>query len=442
MDTLAQIAQFILSLSLLIVLHEMGHFVPARLFKTRVEKFYLFFNPWFSLFKKKIGQTEYGLGWLPLGGYVKIAGMVDESMDKKAMKEPPKPDEFRSKKAWQRLIIMLGGVTVNVILGIVIWAMIMWVWGDSYVSNRNLTWGVAVDSTMQELGLRDGDKVLAIDGQPVERLNHVVTGIIFNKAQSVTVQRDGVEMNIALPEGSIKKMIAGLKNDQPLIEARFPVVADSVEPGSVAAEAGLRNGDRIIAIDSMPVSYYHEFNRVKEATRGQQVTVSVLRASDTVELHAMMPTGTAPFGFRTETSKYLSYDTIGYGFFAAFPAGLSKATTTLSDYWKQIKLMFSSEVNAAESVGGFISIGKVFSPDWDWKRFWIMTAWLSIILAFMNLLPIPALDGGHVMFLLVEVATGRKLPDKVLEYAQVVGMVLLLSLIVFANGADIIRLFK
>lgn len=442
MDTLIQIAQFVLSLSFLIVLHEMGHFIPARLFKTRVEKFYLFFDPWFSLVKKKIGQTTYGIGWLPLGGYVKIAGMVDESMDKNAMKEPPKPDEFRSKKAWQRLIIMIGGVTVNVILGIVIWAMIMLYWGDPHLPNRNLTYGIATDSITQELGFRDGDKVVSIDGQRVDRFEKVVTGIIFNKAESVEVDRNGSNVTIPLPKGSISKMVDGLQNDANLITARYKIVVDSVLSNSEAEKAGLRSGDVILDVDSSSVKWFHEFDPIKEEHRGQDVTVLVLRDGDTVNLSARIPEGDSGLGFFTFPTNQLAYDTIRYNFFSSFPAGLSKATSTIADYWKQIKLMFSSEVKLSESLGGFISIGKVFSPKWDWKRFWIMTAWLSLILAFMNLLPIPALDGGHVMFLLVEAFTGRKLPDKVLEYAQVVGMVLLLTLIVFANGADIVRLFK
>jgi regulator of sigma E protease len=422
----------------------MGHFVPARLFKTRVEKFYLFFNPWFSLFKKKIGQTEYGIGWLPLGGYVKIAGMVDESMDKKAMKEPPKPDEFRSKKAWQRLIIMLGGVTVNFIVGILIFWLVLGVWGDVKLPAANVKYGIAADSTAEAIGFRDGDKVLAVDGEAIKTFDRFTFDLILYSARTVEVDREGQRVTITLPKPRdlANKIIDAIKTGY-FVEARFPGVVDSVVAGEPAADAGLQKGDELVSLAGVPTAYYHDFNAVKLAHKGDTVAMQVMRRGDTIPLKILIPKDDGVLGFHYQGSDhFLVYDTTYYNAFSAFPAGLNLAMLNLKEYWLQVKLIVSGRVPFGKSVGGFISIGKVFRPHWDWQVFWRMTAWLSLVLAFMNLLPIPALDGGHVMFLLFEVITGRHVPDKVLEYAQVVGMILLLSLIVFANGADILRLFN
>lgn len=446
MDILIQAAQFILSLSILIVLHEGGHFFAAKLFNTRVEKFYLFFNPWFSLFKKKIGETEYGIGWLPLGGYVKISGMIDESMDKKQMSEEPKPYEFRAKPAWQRLIIMIGGVTVNAILGVVIFAMVLFTWGESYLPNENVKYGVmAADSAAYDIGIKDGDKIVAVGGQPLERFEQFTYLLIINEANTVTIERDGEQKTLEVPDGTIRKVT---KNKaKALLMPRFPVEVAQVQKGSKAAEAGLKEGDKIVAVNGQPTQFFDQFDSIKRAHKGEEISISVVReengAVDTVALAANVPAdgtlGFAPYGF----DKYLELDKIKYGFFASFPAGLDKAVNTFVDYVRQIKLIFTSdEIKASESVGGFISIGSIFSTEWDWHRFWVMTAWLSIILAFMNLLPIPALDGGHVMFLLWEIITGRQPSQKVLEYAQVAGMILLFGLLIFANANDVIRLFK
>lgn len=406
-----------------------------------MEKFYLFFNPWFSLVKKKIGQTEYGIGWLPLGGYVKIAGMVDESMDKKAMKEPPKPDEFRSKKAWQRLIIMIGGVTVNFILGIVLWIMILFVWGKTTLPTENVKYGIAADSTAQSMGFRDGDKIISADGERVENFGRFTPDLLMYSVKKVNVLRDSDTVTITLPKRKVAKIIDALSEDY-FIAARIPAVVDSVEEGTAAERAGLRKGDELIAFDSIPTPYYQDWDRLKKANRGKEVELTVIRDGDTIPLLAMIPTGDSALGFRPmSTDKFLEFDTTTYSLAQAFPAGFKQAITTINEYWLQLKLIFSGQAPLKKSVGGFISIGKVFAPQWDWEVFWRMTAWLSLILAFMNLLPIPALDGGHVMFLLFEVVTGRRVPDKVLEYAQVVGMILLLALLVFANGADIVRLF-
>ena len=442
MGILIQAAQFILSLSILIVLHEGGHFLAAKAFKTRVEKFYLFFNPWFSLFRKKIGETEYGIGWLPLGGYVKISGMIDESMDKKQMMSEPQPFEFRSKPAWQRLIIMIGGVTVNAILGILIFAMVLFVWGERYLPNENAIYGINVDSVGQTIGLQDGDKIISIDGQKLDRFEQFTYQFIINEANNIKVFRDGDTVDINVPKGTIGKITKS--KVRTLAEPRFPVQVAKLQKGSAAEEAGLEKEDRIIAVNDEPVRFYDEFEDVKQLNKDKEITLTVIKENnDTVALTAHVPEngtlGFMPYYY----DNFLEMDRIEYGFFEAIPAGLDKAVATFTDYVKQIKLIFTSdEIKASESVGGFISIGSIFSTSWDWHRFWVMTAWLSIILAFMNLLPIPALDGGHVMFLLWEIVTGRQPNQKVLEYAQVAGMILLFGLLIFANANDVIRLFK
>jgi regulator of sigma E protease len=441
MDVLIQASQFILSLSLLIILHEMGHFLPAKYFKTRVEKFYLFFNPWFSLFKKKIGDTEYGIGWIPLGGYVKISGMIDESMDKEQLKQPAQPWEFRSKPAWQRLIIMLGGVTVNAILGAVIFIGILLYWGETYLRTENAVYGIAVDSLGHEMGLRDGDHILAVDGHVVDNFQKIPYEIIINDADKVQVLRGGQEMVIDIPDGVIGKMIKRKKAG--FVMPRFPVKISKVKKGSVAEEAGLLAEDEIVSINGQPTLYFNEFDKAKKEHKGEEIEIGIKRGDGNLTLKATLPDN-AILGFQPYMPEhFLKLDTINYSFFQAIPAGISKAYTTFIDYVKQIKLIFvSDEVKASESVGGFIAIGSIFSPEWDWLQFWTMTAWLSIILAFMNLLPIPALDGGHVIFLLWEMISGKEAPQKVLEYSQMVGMILLLSLLVFANANDVIRLFN
>lgn len=437
MDVVNQVVQFVLSLSFLIILHEMGHFIPARLFKTRVEKFYLFFNPWFSLFKKKIGDTEYGIGWLPLGGYVKISGMIDESMDKEQMKQPPKDYEFRSKPAWQRLIIMLGGVTVNFILGIIIFAMVLFAWGKVVLPAENAVHGVVPDSIGLELGLLAGDKLVSINNEEISNLNKINYDIIIKEAQTIEIDRNGEQISLSVPEGTINKIIK--TSNRSIVVPRFLAAVDSVMEDSPAEEAGLEKGDQIVSFTGVPVRYLDELDKVKSGYKNETVDFKILRDRDTLSMTATLEED-GTLGFYPVP---LDLDTVRYGFFASFPAGLREAWVTLNDYVTQIKLiMFSPEIKASESVGGFISIGKIFAPSWDWHRFWFMTAWLSLILAFMNLLPIPALDGGHVMFLLYEVVTGKKPADKFMEYAQVVGMILILALLVFANANDIIKLFR
>jgi regulator of sigma E protease len=434
--------QLILCLSILVVLHELGHFLPAKWFKCRVEKFYLFFDPWFSLVKRKVGETIYGIGWLPLGGYVKIAGMIDESMDKEQMKMPPQPWEFRSKPAWQRLIIMIGGVTVNLILGFLIFAMVLFKWGEEYLPVRNITNGIFVDSLGQKIGLQDGDKILGVNGRQVENFEKIAGEIILNEAQSLQIERNGQKMDLPIPEGTIRSLIR--KKGEPIGYPKFPAVVDSVDK-SVAKfkEGALQKGDQVIAFEGKPVRSYAELTYLRMPYKDKDVTVAVLRGSDTVNVRLSI-NKEGRLGFIAKPIKdFIKFEKKEYGFFESFPAGVRKGWNTLVMNVKNFKLLFTSkEVKASESLGSFISIGGMFGANWDWERFWSMTALLSIVLAFMNILPIPALDGGHVIFTLYEMITGRKPGDKFMEYAQIVGMVLLLGLMAYALGLDVFRLFK
>jgi regulator of sigma E protease len=434
-------AQFILSFSIIVTLHELGHFLTAKWFKCRVEKFYLFFDPWFSLFKKKVGETEYGLGWVPFGGYVKISGMIDESMDKEAMKLPPKPYEFRSKPAWQRLIIMVAGVIVNLVLGFMIYAMMLWHWGEEYVPTNKFTYGIATDSLAQSIGLRDGDKILSVDGKYVERFKEIPFIVILKGAKSMQVEREGQPVNIAIPEDFASKLIKYKTIN--FVDMRVPFVqVDSVVDTSAAARAGLRKGDKIVAVNGNSTLFFHEFRKQVLKNKGKEVNMSVVRASDTSQLKVNIPTGGTIGIANGEYKKFFEIKEINYSFLEAIPAGFKKSVETLQSYWLQLKLIFSGKVNTNESLGSVISIGKMYSPEWDWQSFWSITAFFSLVLALMNILPIPALDGGHALFTLIEMITGRKPSDKFIEYAQMAGMILLLGLMAYALGLDIFRLFK
>ncbi len=435
---LIQVAQFILSLSILIVLHELGHFIPARIFKTRVEKFYLFFDPYFSLFKVKKGDTEYGIGWLPLGGYVKISGMIDESMDKEQMKLPAQDWEFRAKPAWQRLIIMVGGVTVNVILGILIYAMVLFTWGEEHLPTKNATYGIACDSTAYKMGLRDGDKILSVDNRFIESFYRVPGEIILNKSKSIQVERDGNKMDIAITENDISEMIKNSKSR--FISPRFPCIVDSVVPNLYAAKAGFKKGDKIISINNKSTQFFNEVTSALKSMPISLATIAVQRNSDTIVMRT--PVGAdGTIGFQTKMDdKLLKYETINFTFLEAFPAGISKAKRTFDDYIKQFSVIFTVK-DAHKQLGGFGTIASAYSKSWDWENFWAFTAFLSIVLAIMNILPIPALDGGHVMFLLYEIITRRKPNEKFMEYAQYAGMILLLALLLYANGNDVIKAF-
>lgn len=438
MEILIKASQFFLSLSILIVLHELGHFIPARLFKTRVEKFYLFFDPWFSLFKRKIGGTEYGIGWVPLGGYVKISGMIDESMDKEQMKLPPQDWEFRAKPAWKRLIIMLGGVTMNVILAIFIYMFSLFIWGEEYLSNDNVKYGIACDSLAIAAGFKDGDKIIAVDGQKVDDFNKVLSHIVLDQAKTVEVERNGEKVTISLPSD----LITALLKKPDFISPRFPFEVGQFTDASPAKAAGIMVGDKIIGINNVSTEYFHEFKAEIAKHKSDSAAVRVLRGTDSLALAVAIPE-TGLLGIYPQSlDKYFTFSKHEYSFFQSIPAGFDKACKTLDSYMKQLKLLFSPQVKASESLGGFISIGNIFPATWDWSAFWGLTAFLSIMLAVMNLLPIPALDGGHVMFLMYEIIFRRKPNEKFMEYAQIAGMVLLFGLLLFANGNDIFRLFK
>ena len=433
--------QFILSFSIIVVLHELGHFLPARWFKCRVEKFYLFFNPWFSLFKKKIGETEYGLGWVPFGGYVKIAGMVEESMDKEQLKQPPQPWEFRSKPAWQRLIIMLGGVTVNLILGFLIYASMLWYWGESYVPTNKFTYGIATDSLAQSIGLRDGDKVLGVDGKYIDRFNKIPLKVILEGARTMEVERDGQPVTISIPEDFASKLIHFKTIN--FIDMRVPFLGvDSVADTSAAARAGILKEDRIVSVNGKPTAFFHDFRKQVQANKGKDIQLAVVRGADTQQVNLTVPANGTIGVYNKSPKDQFEIKEIEYGFLEAIPAGFKKSIETLESYWLQLKLIFSGKVNTNESLGSVISIGKMFAPQWDWMQFWSLTAFFSLVLALMNILPIPGLDGGHALFTIFEIVSGRKPSDKFMEYAQMVGMVLLLGLMAYALGLDIFRLFK
>ena len=436
--------QLILSLSILVVLHELGHFIPAKWFKCRVEKFYLFFDPYFSLFKKKIGETVYGIGWLPLGGYVKISGMVDESMDKEQLKQPPQPWEFRSKPAWQRLIIMIGGVTVNLLLGFLIFAMILFVWGEEYLPAKNLKYGVYVDTLGEKIGIRNGDHILSINGNELINFNKLSGDFILDEAKTIQVDRNGEIIDLAIPEGSIRSLIK--RKGEPLARPAFPAVVDSVITGRARFEQNeLLRGDTIIALNGTPVHSFFEFQERKSPLKDTLIAMTVTRnQSDTVVVLARTDSNGSVSFYPVYADKFLKFENKKYSFLASLPAGVEKGWSTLVMNVKNFKLLFTSkEVKASESLGSFLSIGNMFGAQWDWERFWSMTALLSIVLAFMNILPIPALDGGHVLFTLYEIISGRKPSDKFMEYAQMTGMVLLLLLMAYALGLDFWRfLFK
>ena len=433
---LIKAAQLILSLSILVVLHEMGHFIPAKLFKTRVEKFYLFFDPWFSLFKKKIGDTEYGIGWLPLGGYVKISGMVDESMDKEQMAKPAEPWEFRSKPAWQRLIIMLGGVTVNLLLGIIIYIMVLFVWGREYIPVQSAIYGVHCDSLMVANGFMEGDRIIKVGTEIPETLSEVSKKIIINDQKEITVLRNGVEKKITLPE-NIETQILDAGSKKRLFENRVPVVVDSIMAGGNAEKAGLLKGDKIITVNKDTAQYYVDFRKKLDLLKNENIEIGVERKGEFIALNAAVKDdGTIGFGLLGE-DKLFKVKVEKYSFLASIPAGYDFAISTLTGYVQSLKLLFTS--SGAKQIGGFGSIGGMFAPVWNWQSFWEMTALISIILAFMNILPIPALDGGHVLFLIWEMITGRQANQKFMEYAQIAGMVLLLGLTLYGNGNDILR---
>lgn len=437
MDVLIKIAQLIVSLSILIVLHELGHYTLARTFKVRVEKFYLFFDAGFSLFRKKIGDTEYGIGWLPLGGYVKISGMIDESIDREQMKKPPQPWEFRTKKAWQRLLIMLGGVMVNFLLALLIYILVFFKWGEEYVPVDRLEYGYSFVQELQDLGLKNGDKILALDGEEVERWLTIHHDIVVNETRVIQVEREGEIMDIHVPEGSTSRLLKLQYTMEPRVPCEITGFTDDR-----LKKAGVSVGDLIISVNGTPIQFYDEFVDLTRRENNSTFDLTLLRGMDTVNVQASTDER-GMFGFsRKMYYEYFGTVVVRYSLWQSVPAGISRGFDITESYLKQLKMLFKPETKAYEELGGFIKIGSIFPSTWDWERFWNMTAFLSIILAIMNVLPIPALDGGHVMFLLFEMITGRKPGDKFMEYAQIVGMVLLLSLLLYANLNDIVGLFK
>ncbi len=433
--------QLLLSLAILVVLHEFGHFAPAKLFKTRVEKFYLFFDPWFHLVEKKIGETRYGIGWLPLGGYVKIAGMVDESMDKEQLKQPPQPWEFRSKPAWQRLIIMLGGVTVNFLLGFLIFGLVFWAYGEKYLRMSDARHGIAVaDSLGHRIGFEDGDILLSLGQTSVEEFKpgDLEKAIVIHDVRTVRVLRNGIPLELQVPD-DMANAIAAARKRAPLIDLRMPFVLAQTVPGKPAAEAGLLPGDSIVGADSFRYAYYHELTRYFQSKKGQEIRLSVVRGTDTLSLPVRV-SDEGKIGVAAKTlDAFYPLQRREYGFFSAMSHGVGNSIDLLGAYLKSFSQLFKGRVKAQDSLGGFASIAKMFPEQWHWESFWRVTATLSLILGFMNLLPIPALDGGHVVFLLYEMVSGKKPSDRVLEIAQIIGLVLVLGLVVVANGLDIWR---
>ena len=435
--------QLMMSLSLLVIIHEGGHFLFARLFKVRVTKFYLFFDPWFSLFKfkPKNSETEYGVGWLPLGGYVQIAGMVDETQDAEALKQPEQPWEFRAKPAWQRLLIMVGGVMMNFLLALFIYSMILFKWGDQYVSLQDMTYGMEFNERAEEIGFRDGDILLSADEKPLERFNVDMLRAI-TEARVVKVNRGGQEVEVFMPEVSLLDIA---KDDPAFVEPLIPNVVDSVVPGRPFAEIGIQQGDTLLAVNGAALSSYNAFiNKLAElradAEEAGQKTSNFSLIYSRAGVRDTIVVQTDTLYMVGATSKALAdykLTKLEYGFFESFPAGIALGVNTLKGYVNDMKYVFTKE--GAKSVGGFGTIGSIFPSVWDWHRFWEMTAFLSIILAFMNILPIPALDGGHVLFLLYEIIARRKPSDKFMEYAQMGGMILLFGLLIWANFNDVLR---
>ena len=443
MEIVIKLSQFLLSLSLLIVLHELGHFIPAKLFKTRVEKFYLFFDIKYSLFKKKIGDTEYGIGWLPLGGYVKISGMIDESMDKEQMALPPQPWEFRSKPAWQRLIIMLGGVTVNFILAFIIYIGMTFAYGELYISNSDLKGGVWITNpVIEKSGLKTGDKIISVDGVKADRFHELNEKILLGK--EVVVERNGSEQKIVLPVDFINQLMDGKKIS--VVELRLPFIVSSIEDKS-PNKSSVKEKDIITNFNGVSVQYADQVIAAVKDLKGKTVPAIVKRDGKEVAL-SIVVNDSSKMGI--QYAARLPYDNLeklglypirkqSYGFFESFPVGIQRGKDQLVGYGKQLQMIFNPSTGAYKGVGGFKAIFDIFPASWSWEVFWSITALLSIMLGVMNLLPIPALDGGHVMFLLYEIISRKKPSDKFMENAQMVGFVLLISLLLFANGNDIYK---
>ena len=439
MDIVIKVVQFFMSLSLLVAIHEFGHFIVARIFKIRVEKFYIFFDPWFSLFKWKRGETEYGLGWLPLGGYVKIAGMIDESMDLEQMQAPVQPWEFRAKPAWQRFMVMIAGVVMNVLLAMMIYSGICYNYGTSYLANEDVKWGYNFNEAGERMGFKDGDKIVSIDNTSIEDVNEIRQLLLLTESdRHVVVERAGDKVEFTIPFDELLEMRRSREYED-LYTLRIPFIIDSVAAPS-AIEAGLQAGDEVIACgEHTNIDVVAMTEQILPSSKGDTVTLQVMRAGERLTLKV-------PVNDEGKIGVMMSNDmfaprTHTYTLFEAIPAGVNMAVDTVADYWQQLKLIFQPKTKMYEELGGFIAIGNIFPSEWDWSRFWTMTAFLSVMLAVLNILPIPGLDGGHALFTLWEMITGKKPSDKFLEVMQYIGFALLLALVIYANGNDIYRLF-
>lgn len=440
MVVFVKIIQFLLSLTILVLVHELGHFFFAKIFKTKVEKFRIFFDYKFSLWKTKIGETDFGIGWIPLGGYVKIAGMIDESMDREQMQKPPQPWEFRSKPAWQRLMIMIGGVLFNLIFAWVLYSTIMGVWGDTYLPNKNVVNGVACTEIAQKIGFESGDKILTIYGEDVERFSNINNKIIIDAPGQVEVLRNGKKETIYVRSDEIGEV---LRTDGLLFSSpRFPFHVGKTVEGSNAQQAGFESGDILVSLNGDSIQFFDQYVTALKNHKGDTVKIGIIRdniaLTKDVKIDSLGKMGIYP----VSPYNFLELESQTYSFLSSIPKGFEKAKITASDYVKQLKLIFSPEVKASESLGGFISIGSIFPGIWNWEAFWELTAFLSILLAVMNILPIPALDGGHVIILLYEMITRRKPSQRFLEVVQIIGLFIILALVLFANINDVVRFFK
>lgn len=441
MVVLIKILQLILALSILVLIHEFGHFLFARVFKIRVEKFYLFFDPWFSLFKfkPKNSDTEYGIGWLPLGGYCKISGMIDESMDKEAMAKEPQPWEYRSKPAWQRFFVIFGGVFFNFILAIVIYSGIMYVWGEQYIKNADVTTGIYANELAQEIGFRNGDRIISFDGVEPHKFADLQVELLRTQAKEAKVLRDGDTVTVSIDPVYIPSVL----NTPGMFNYGIPFEVSEIPDSSINAASGLMVKDRIVALNGEECSMFYEVQQMLSKFNGDSVVATVARGEEIALVSlATDTTGRIQVVVNANLGDFYNITQSEYSLLGAIPAGWNKAVSTVANYFKELKLIFSPKTEAYKSVGSFITIGKIFPGSWDWHSFWNITAFLSVMLAVLNILPIPALDGGHLVFTLYEMITGRKPGDKFLEYAQMVGMILLMGLMVLAFGNDIFRLFN
>lgn len=439
MDILVKVGQLILSLSILVLLHEFGHFFFAKLFKTKVEKFYLFFDPGFSLFKIKKGETEYGIGWLPLGGYVKIAGMIDESMDKEQLEKPAEEWEFRSKPAWQRLLIMLGGVLVNFLLAIAIYIGVLFTWGDTYLPAEKAKYGIEANKTLQDVGFQNGDKIISIGAIQVNEFHKILPDLILNGPTRVKIERNGKEQEVLVQQQDIAAII----EKKGFMLPRVPFFVGGFSEESLGKAAGIQIGDQLVGINGKELLFFDQYPTTLDTMINKKIIVNLLRDGAKMEI-AIQLDDKARLGIarQFDQAKFFDLSVKKYTFAQAIPAGIDRGVEQIDSYLKQLKLIFNSETGAYKQVGGLGTIANIFPSVWIWQDFWNLTALLSIMLAVLNILPIPALDGGHVMFTLYEIIARRKPNEKFLEYAQYVGMILLLALLVYANGMDIIRAFN